>query len=238
MDRAAQSDALAQASRARLFRALSELQRPAGTAELAELLGLHPNGVRAHLERLSDAGLVVREREHRPRGRPRDSWSIDPAVGPGADPPRAYADLSRWLLRGLAARKGVSRKAVEATGREVGQELAGDGEAGAPEERMHRALATLGFRPERSVTRDGKLNYTLANCPYREAVRENQPVVCALHRGLTRGLIDGISPSTQLTAFVPHDPDAAGCLIQVEGPLADEVAERSAAASASRRPTP
>jgi predicted ArsR family transcriptional regulator len=238
MDRAAQSDALAQASRARLFRALSELQRPAGTAELAELLGLHPNGVRAHLERLADAGLVVREREHRPRGRPRDSWSIDPAVGPGADPPRAYADLSRWLLRGLVARNGVSRKAVEATGREVGQELAGDGEAGAPEERMHRALATLGFRPERSVKGDGKLNYTLANCPYREAVRENQPVVCALHRGLTRGLLDGISPSSQLTAFVPHDPDVAGCLIQVEGPLADEVAERSAAASASRRPTP
>ena len=237
MDRAAQSDALAQASRARLFRALSELQRPAGTAELAELLGLHPNGVRAHLERLADAGLVVREREHRPRGRPRDSWSIDPTAGPGADPPRAYADLSRWLVRDLAARK-KRWKDVESTGREVGRELAAEDEAGSPEERMHRALAKLGFRPERSLTRDGRLDYTLANCPYRDAVRENQPVVCALHRGLTRGLLDGISPSTQLTAFVPHDPDLAGCLIQVEGPLADEVTERSAAADATSRPTP
>ena len=93
---------------------------------------------------------------------------------------------------------------------------------------MHRTLATLGFRPGRAVDRDGKLDYTLANCPYREAVRENQPVVCALHRGLTRGLLDGISPDTELTAFVPRDPDTAGCLIQLSGPLADEAAARFA----------
>ena len=71
---------------------------------------------------------------------------------------------------------------------------------------MHRALAALGFRPARDVDRDGKLGYTLANCPYREAVRENQPVVCALHRGLTRGLLDGISPDTKLKPSFPTTP--------------------------------
>jgi predicted ArsR family transcriptional regulator len=91
---------------------------------------------------------------------------------------------------------------------------------------MHRVLATLGFRPTRAIDGDGKLDYTLANCPYREAVRENQPAVCALHRGLTRGLLDGISPDTEMTAFVPRDPDTAGCSIQLKGPLADEVAAR------------
>jgi predicted ArsR family transcriptional regulator len=224
MDPAARGDALAQASRARLFRLLGELQRPASTEELAERLGLHPNGVRTHLERLSEAGLVVRGREPRPRGRPRDSWSIDPQAGPSGDPPGAYADLSRWLVRIASRQSRVGE--VESTGREIGRELSERGEAGSPEERMHRALATLGFRPARSIDRDGKLDYTLANCPYREAVRENQPIVCALHRGLTRGLLDGISPNTKLTAFVPRDPDSAGCLIQLSGPLADEVTAR------------
>jgi predicted ArsR family transcriptional regulator len=224
MDPAARGDALAQASRARLFRLLGELQRPASTEELAERLGLHPNGVRTHLERLREAGLIVRGRERRPRGRPRDSWSIDPQAGPSGDPPGAYADLSRWLVRIASRRSRVGE--VESTGREIGRELAERGEAGSPEERMHRALATLGFRPARAIDRDGKLDYTLANCPYREAVRENQPVVCALHRGLTRGLLDGISPNTKLSAFVPRDPDTAGCLIQLNGPLADEVAAR------------
>ncbi len=36
-------DALSQPTRARLFALLSELKRPAGTAELADRLVLHPN---------------------------------------------------------------------------------------------------------------------------------------------------------------------------------------------------
>lgn len=227
MDPAVRDDALAQATRARLFRLLGELQRPASTEELAERLGLHPNGVRTHLERLRDAELVVRGRERRPRGRPRDIWTIDPQAGPSADPPAAYADLSRWLVRTIAARRSRVRE-VESMGREIGRELAEEGAAGSPEERMHRALATLGFRPARAIEPDGKLDYTLANCPYRDAVRENQPVVCGLHRGLTRGLLDGISPDTELAAFVPRDPDTAGCLIQLDGPLANEAAARVA----------
>jgi predicted ArsR family transcriptional regulator len=216
-------DALAQASRARLFRVLAELQRPAGTDELAERLGLHPNGVRTHLERLHEAGLIVRERERRPRGRPRDSWSIDPQAGPSGDPPGAYADLSRWLARALDTTRSHGAE-VESTGREIGRELAGNGGAGTAEARMHQVLATLGFRPTRTLDSDGTLDYTLGNCPYREAVHANQPVVCALHRGLTRGLLDEISPDTRLTAFIPRDPDAAGCLIGLDGPLADEFA--------------
>src|SRR4051794_23325011 len=95
-------DALAQPTRARLFTALSELRRPAGTAELAERFALNPNGVRVHLERLREAGLVARDRTRRGRGRPRDMWSIAPDAHPGGDPPSAYLDLSRWLVGALA----------------------------------------------------------------------------------------------------------------------------------------
>ena len=155
---------LAQASRARLFRLLGELRRPAGTEELAEALELHPNGVRAHLERLHDAGLVVRERERRPRGRPRDIWSISLDAHPGGDPPSAYADLSRWLVRSVPA--GKSRvKEIESTGREIGRELAVVEAAGSPEERMHHALAALGFRPTREVDRQGTLSLHAGQLP-------------------------------------------------------------------------
>ena len=226
MDPPAHGEVLAQRSRARLFRLLAEIQRPAGTDELAEQLGLHPNGVRTHLERLRAAGLVVRGREVRPRGRPRDSWSINPEADAGGDPPTAYADLSRWLARDVAARSSPVRT-VQSTGRRIGSELALAAAEGSPEERMYRALVALGFRPVRDIGRDAGLTYTLGNCPYREAVRENQPVVCGLHRGLTRGLLDGISPRTTLAGFVPKDPFAAGCLIQLRGPLATEAAARA-----------
>src|SRR3954449_12715192 len=109
-------DALAQPTRARLFRALGELRRPAGTEELAERLELHPNGVRAHLERLREAGLVTRDRTRQARGRPRDMWSLAPSARPGGDPPTAYADLGRWLARVIRSGKAGLR-AVEANGR-------------------------------------------------------------------------------------------------------------------------
>jgi hypothetical protein len=45
-------------------------------------------------------------------------------------------------------------------------------------------------------------------------VTENQPVVCTLHRGITRGLLDVLHPDAKLTDFVPGDPETAGCLIE------------------------
>ena len=75
-------DALAHPSRAGLFAALTELRRVAKTAELAERLELHPNGVRIHLERLEEAGLVSRVRVQGPRGRPAHAWMVAPTPGP------------------------------------------------------------------------------------------------------------------------------------------------------------
>jgi predicted ArsR family transcriptional regulator len=221
-------DALAQPTRARLFTVLEQLRRPASTDELAERLGLHPNGVRVHLERLREGGLVARERTRRGRGRPRDMWTVAPDARPGGDAPTGYADLGRWLARAIVPGK-TRLRAVENTGREIGRDLAPEG-GGSAEERMHATLVSLGFQPEREVDPEGQLTYRLRNCPYRDAVRENQPVVCALHRGITRGLLDTIAPETKLAGFVPRDPDTAGCLIELRGALADEARVRAAAA--------
>lgn len=223
-------DPLAQPTRARLFAALGELRRPAGTEELAEGLDLHPNGVRAHLEQLREAGLVTRERTRQARGRPRDMWSLAPDAQPGGEPPTAYTDLGRWLSRVVGSGR-TSLRAVERTGREIGNELAAEGSDASPEERMHAMLASLGFQPRREVAADGGLTYRLCNCPYRDAAAESTDVVCTLHRGLTRGLLDGIAPETTLAGFVPRDPHAAGCLIELRGGLAAEAVARAAQAA-------
>jgi predicted ArsR family transcriptional regulator len=221
----APDDVLAQPTRAQLFALLGELRRPARTDELAGRLALHPNGVRLHLERLEDAGLVLRERERQGRGRPHDTWSISPDAQPGGDPPTAYANLGRWLVRAISA-GGTRVRDVEATGRQIGRELAPHDTAASPEERIHGVLVAMGFQPQRRFDRAGRLTYCLENCPYRAAVHERPQVVCGLHRGLTRGLLDEIDPKTKLSAFVPKDPDVAGCEITLRGPLAREAAAR------------
>lgn len=218
-------DVLAQPTRASLFALLGELRRPANTEELAERLDLHPNGVRVHLERLRGAGLVVRERERRARGRPRDIWSISPDAYPGGAAPTAYANLGRWLLRAMVASKARVRD-VEAAGRQIGRELTAEGGDGSPEERFHATLVALGFQPSRELGPDGTLTFRLGNCPYRDAVRERQPLVCGLHLGMSRGMLDEIDPRTKLVGFAPKDPYAAGCLIELRGPRAPEAVEQ------------
>jgi predicted ArsR family transcriptional regulator len=175
------------------------------------------------LERLHHAGLVSRERERLTRGRPRDAWVISPEARPGGDPPTGYVELSRWLVRSLAAGSSGVRD-VEAVGRQIGRELAPDGPDVAGEQRMHDAHAALGFQPARDSIAGDRLTYRLRNCPYREAVRESQTLVCGLHRGLTRGMLETIDPETDLIGFVAKDPDTAGCLVELRGRMAAQAA--------------
>jgi predicted ArsR family transcriptional regulator len=215
MDLPQQADAaLAHPSRARLFASIQAATAPVGTVQLASAVGLHVNGVRRHLEQLRRAGLIERRKSTGGRGRPRDEWSIARTANPGGERPKAYADLARWLARvtPVGPRRLLE---IERTGREIGRELVPAG-ADRTAESFEAALAALGFQPEMAVT-EGATTCRLGNCPYRDSVRENPDVVCTLHRGITAGLLAELAPEGTLSAFVPHDPDLAGCIVEVSG---------------------
>lgn len=209
----AAGDVLAQPTRARLFDLLQELKRETSTEELAGELGLHINGVRRQLERLKQAGLVERSRQSEGRGRPRDLWSVAADANPGGQRPRAYQDLAAWLASAIPAGPGRLRQ-VERTGREIGRALAPKETDDSPRA-FEQVLSALGFQPQLELEQGGRACCRLGNCPYTEAVVENQPVVCTLHKGLTAGLLEQLSPAARLTGFEPHDPVEAGCLIEV-----------------------
>jgi predicted ArsR family transcriptional regulator len=205
-------DALAQPTRAQIFGFLVEKRGSAGTEEVAEHFGLHPNGIRRHLERLLEGGFVSRGRVRAGQGRPRDSWTVSPEAHPGGQRPRAYADLAGWLALAIPANTTRLRE-IERTGREIGRELA-PSPSGDPARDLTDALAALGFEP---ILTEGEEGFTccLGNCPYRDSVKENQAVVCGLHRGITAGILAELDPGAKLTDFEPHDPESAGCVIEV-----------------------
>jgi predicted ArsR family transcriptional regulator len=204
--------ALAQPTRARIFAFLVEKRAPADTAEIAANFGLHPNGIRIHLERLEEGGFVVRSRERAGAGRPRDIWTVSPQAHPGGTPPRAYAELANWLARAIPATDARLRE-VERVGREIGAELA-PAPVPDPAAGFRDALAALGYEP--TLERNGdSFCCRLGNCPYSSAVSENRAVVCGLHRGITAGILGALDPDAKLTRFEPSDPEQAGCLIEV-----------------------
>jgi predicted ArsR family transcriptional regulator len=216
----ATDDVLALPLPAQLFRELTALRRAASTQELAQRLGRHPNTVRVQLRRLADAGLVERRVYRQARGRPRDCWAVSPDAAPGGRPPEAYGQLSRWLTQAVGTRGDLA--AIEAIGRRIGRELAPAADHRGLGEALADALAALGFAPRREPRRNGGLLLRLRNCPYRDAVAQNPPVVCTLHRGLTLGLLEALEPDARLAGFVPKDPRVAGCEVAVAA--ADEQA--------------
>jgi len=217
-------DVLSQPTRARLFARLASLGRPVATGELAAELGLHPSGVRVHLERLRAAGLISRERLPQLRGRPRDGWRVAVDSRPAGQPPDAYPRLAAWLARSIPTTP-ASLGEVERVGREAGRGLVAGQAAQArerpsaepPAEAFGRALTALGFAPRRPHAREEQtICYELRSCPYREAASENPLAVCALHRGITLGMLDRLAPAARLRRFVPQEPSRAGCLIEVD----------------------
>lgn len=212
---APRGDVLAAPARSRIFALLVERGGAADTSDLAAALGLHPNGVRRHLEQMADAGLLERRREQGKRGRPRDRWVIAPDAEPGGERPTAYADLANWLSQAVRDDPDAHRE-IEGLGRRIGHGLAPEGSAN-PVEAFQEVLTALGFQPRLEQGGGGDLVCRLGNCPYRDSARDNADVVCTLHRGITTGLLAELDPKAELKRFEPRDPHLAGCLVEVSG---------------------
>ena len=161
---------------------------------------------------MADAGLLERRSTQQRRGRPRDQWAIAPDARPAGQRPQAYRHLSRWL-----ARAADDLQAVEHTGREIGREIAPETPDRPTAHSMLDVFTAMGFAPRLEPTAPERLRFVLDNCPYRDAVRQNQPAVCRLHKGITLGLLDRLDPRAKLSGFVAKDPYAAGCQIAVDG---------------------
>jgi predicted ArsR family transcriptional regulator len=213
VDAPAEQSLLGQPTRARLFAVLQELRRAATTEELARAVDMHANGVRRHLERMHEGGLLERHRSRHGRGRPRDEWSIAPKASPDGGPPRGYADVARWLARAIPAGPGRLRQ-VEGTGREVGRDLV-TGPTDDLAAAFRQTFSALGFQPEVEDSDGGAITAKLCNCPYRDSVRENPEVICRLHRGVTVGVLETLDPDARVVRFEPHDPDRAGCMVEI-----------------------
>jgi predicted ArsR family transcriptional regulator len=207
---------LAQPTRARLYAALAQLREPATTGDLASRLGLHPNGVRRHLEQLRREGLVRRRKRRGHRGRPRDLWSLsEDAPLPHDDEQAAYVDLARWLARAIPSRPGRAEE-IEEAGRRIGRDLAPEGGRD-PTAAFVGVLRQLGFQPTAASNEQGALVCRLGKCPYAESVKENPRIICTLHQGISEGVLERLDPEARLTRFTARDPDEAGCEIEIEG---------------------
>lgn len=176
-----------------IFLELARSTRPLTTSEIADTIGLHPNTVRPHLDRMRDAGLVdVQAGARGGIGRPQHRYSLSAdAPSLGLEPP-VMPVLARMVLS-MAERLGASPDDAAAVGRDEGVRRSGTyWSAPSALEAVVSDLDRLGFDPVVTDGDDDTAVVAFANCPFGGLAEQHPELVCGLHRGLVAGFVAGM----------------------------------------------
>lgn len=229
-------DVLAHPRRYAVFEVLRASGQAVRVPDLVNQIVLHPNAIRRHLDVLVDTGLVLRERaDHQGRGRPAWAYRLTPAAQERWAFENPHEELSVMLLDMLESGDApvvVGRRAghrlarvfspTAANGTLAGNSPAGDSPVGqaasadsadsAPDESTDHVTVLLsvtgdlGFRPV--LESDGDIRLTF--CPFAATASRSRDIVCALHRGVSEGVLAAVNPSSSVDLILA-DPFSGRC---------------------------
>ena len=205
-------------SRRRVLQVLRASPGGCGVQQVAERTGLHPNTVRFHLERLEDERLISRQiRRSGERGRPPLTYTANPVPDAGGEH-RDFARLAEVLAQLVTRTSEDPATAAVEAGRSWGlsrtEEPAQPGDATDAVAELVKTLVKTGFAPEVSVedAEDGDKHATIVHrhCPFLEVAQTHQDVVCSVHLGLMRGVLQRLNAPVTVERLIPF-ASPAGC---------------------------
>lgn len=216
------SDAFGDPTRRRVYRFVREAGRSGVSATMvAGAVGVHPNVARRHLDKLAAGGYLARAAEDAPRrgaGRPSKRYvAVDEPSGPV--PVRTDELILALLGRAIALLPvPVAEAMAEEVGADYGRSLAAGlgGDAVTDGQRSLRsamravvdALTAHGFAAH--TDRAGsRLRIVQDHCPFG-AVAIDHPVICAVDRGMVRGMLGALSGARAATAVATEASIALG----------------------------
>ena len=183
--------ALGDVSRVRILEELQTRGR-LDSRELGRRLGLHPNTIRSHVERLIEAGLVrVGLAPAAGRGRPRVLYeAVIDLVTPIEGGYRLLAEILAGYVASIEHPQAAAESAGRAWGRYLTERPQPFARVSAQEatEKVVRLFTDLGFMPE-AVDHPSGRKILLHRCPFRRVAESNPEVACAVHLGLLKGAL-------------------------------------------------
>ena len=190
-------------------------------AQVAEHFGLHPNVARHHLDKLAAGGYVevaVERTEGGGAGRPSKHYSAAADAAPLEFPVRSDDLVLTLLGRSLSMLPPAQAEAMaEEVGIEYGrtmaaglQDASGSDDANAADtgqraklsfrSALHTvadALSAHGFAAH-ADQRNNQLRIVNNNCPFGDVAIDN-PVICAVDRGMVKGMLKALYGDTEPT---------------------------------------
>jgi predicted ArsR family transcriptional regulator len=223
---AAVTNAFGDPTRREIYLAVREAPDGVTTADVAEQFGLHPNVARHHLEKLTGGGYLAVDRARasdgsRPAGRPSKRYQATER-DTLALPLRQDGVLASLLASALDALGAERAEALaDQVGYQYGCDLASRMEPGAGHRSARTALSAVadaltahGFAA-RAEARGDDFAIVSECCPFGDAAQQYPHVVCALDRGMIRGMLAGLYGETK-PHFESSRPDGSDhCVARV-----------------------
>lgn len=188
-----------------IYLELARAAHPMVTADIADTLGLHPNTVRPHLDRMREVGLLDVTTDARGEvGRPQHRYSLAadaPSLGLEPSP----TPLLAGMVLDLAARlDGDPDDAADVGASEGERRAVRFAEWPSALEALVADLEHLGFdpvvaeQPSIDDADDPVAVVGFAHCPFSAYAERHPDLVCSLHRGLVSGFLDGMGDARVL----------------------------------------
>jgi predicted ArsR family transcriptional regulator len=190
--------------------ALRASASPLGITEIAADLGVHPNTIRFHLDRLVANGQAERVAAG-PSGPGRPPLMFRPSRRMDPTGPRRYELLAGILASSLAAGSDPTATAT-AAGRAWGAQVQARPQTSPMTEsrsmaRLVALLDDMGFAPERpTASRSRQIG--LRHCPFLDLVQSQAEVICPVHLGLMQGAMAAMRAPVTVSRLDPFvEPD-------------------------------
>lgn len=176
-------------------------------AEIAKEFELHPNVARHHLDKLVEGGYLetdTRRADGSAAGRPSKRYHATDKDIVLAYPSRRDDLLASLLAQALESiEPGQATALAEKVGYDYGRSVALDMSPVAAPKSFHRAMRIVGEAMtahgfEAKVEAEGRWHATLtaAHCPFGAAAHAHPHLICALDRGMVKGMMSALYGDT------------------------------------------
>ena len=209
------TDAFGDPTRRGIYLMAREREAGVTAAQVADQFGVHPNVARHHLDKLSAGGyleVVVERAEGAGAGRPSKHYRVPAeAKADVVDVPVKSDDLVLSLL-GRALRllpAAEAERMAEEVGQEYGRAMAqamtgadlaaGQRSLRSAMQAVADALTAHGFAAH-ADQRNNQLRIINNHCPFGDVAIEH-PVICAVDRGMVRGMLTALHGDTEVSTL-------------------------------------